>query len=454
MNMPFSPLSLTARRAPKTNALSTEKSANEEGATTTESQSTALANLKNVADGFTSQGLKPTFASVARTPATLQADLLNAWETHYKTPVGDADLAPGIDVMFKYLHGGDYFRDRLDGIHLDDNLGPNKDLDFLLVPNRNRYKPAGGCACPFCSQPDPIERGLNWRNYQVLANSFPYAPKASNHIVIATETHVPQSFSSELLGDMIDFQKLQSNPVSMHYNGIAGNSQKHFHWHATAETYPLQTQLDDDKLPLKTLRETPEGRVCSYEQGADDKGDPGFYRGILLEGNKEFVSRWATRIVDKMNKDPVVKKHYNMLLLKSDAGKVRLVIIPRNARPDGGKIRIGALGVAGRGVLVAEKLPDDAVDNMRDYIDESTARPSDLAWLKPLVQTPKSGALFARMLDYSGIHAGLMQSRCPGTRPASHRRSLHYTSINQDLDSLLAVPLNTVPLNTVPTKHK
>ncbi|MCP4498674.1 MAG: hypothetical protein GY822_01750 [Deltaproteobacteria bacterium] len=37
----------------------------------------------------------------------------------------------------------------------------------------------------------------------------------------------------------------------------------------------------------------------------------------------------------------------------------------------------------------------------------------------------------------------------PGTRPASHRRSLHYTSINQDLDSLLAALLNTVP-----TKHK
>ncbi|MCP4503320.1 MAG: hypothetical protein GY822_25570 [Deltaproteobacteria bacterium] len=28
----------------------------------------------------------------------------------------------------------------------------------------------------------------------------------------------------------------------------------------------------------------------------------------------------------------------------------------------------------------------------------------------------------------------------PRARPANHRRSLHYTSINQDLDSLLAAP--------------
>ncbi|MCP4501105.1 MAG: hypothetical protein GY822_14190 [Deltaproteobacteria bacterium] len=50
-----------------------------------------------------------------------------------------------------------------------------------------------------------------------------------------------------------------------------------------------------------------------------------------------------------------------------------------------------------------------------------------------------------RFVHIQRYSRGLMQSRRPGTRPASHRRSLHYTCINQDLDSLLGALLNTAP---------
>lgn len=338
-------------------------------------------------------------ALAARVKAPLRAEhtdpaprLLAAWAKPgaYKAPVSDAELGQGVQTMFTYLHDKGFFRDRLDGIERKAHLGPNGDLDFLLVPNRMRHKPTGNGAhvCPFDSQPDPIERGLLWRDYQVLANAFPYAPKESQHTVIATEAHVPQGFSASMLGDMIDYQRLQPKPVSMHFNGIAGNSQRHFHWHAQGEVWPLQKKLDAGRLETTPLRRTAQGTVSTYEED--------FFRGFLVEGTRNFVTRQAARIVREMEKDPTIAGHYNMLLLQPRAGQIRLAVVPRLALSDGAKHQIGALGVAGRGVLVKDHLPEDAVANMIARVDATVPRPSTLPWVAALKAAPESDAISLR----------------------------------------------------------
>jgi len=126
--------------------------------------------------------------------------------------------------------------------------------------------------------PQSQQRGLSWRDYVIWPNAFPYVPVAEQHILITTARHQPQGFSPALLGDMLDFQAAAAGarPLTLFFNGVAGNSQFHLHWQAVRESLPLERALDAGRLALTPAVRTPNGRVDSYDRD--------LHAGILVSG--------------------------------------------------------------------------------------------------------------------------------------------------------------------------
>lgn len=281
---------------------------------------------------------------------------------------------------------------------LVDGLGPERDLEVTLVPGRppaRRAHDAGACACPFCVPPDPRQRAVAWRHWDILANCFPYTQPGGLHLVIAWRGHALQSFSPRILGDMIDLQRLLPAQSVLHYNGLAGNSQGHLHWQATQERLPLLAHLDSATLPLRSLRHDADLQLHSF--------DHGFFSGLLLSGTKAGVVRMAARIVDELDGDPLTRGHYNLLLLPARAGQVRLVVIPRRADavsvevPGLGPVRPGAFDLAGRGVLPRAEAPDDIGAIMVDLARRTVVRPGELGWLAGTARRPAVDVVALRL---------------------------------------------------------
>jgi len=196
---------------------------------------------------------------------------------------------------------------------------------------------------------------------------------------------------------MIDYQRFASQdaPVTMHYNGIAGNSQFHLHWQATREKLPLQRMLDAGTLQLERWHSAANGHIDSY--------DHGYYAGLVVTGDKSYVTRWAQLLVEKLDADPLTRGAYNMLLLHPADGQVRLVVIPRradNLKPEigaFGKVGVGAFNLGGTVVVPRDAVPDSFGADYVAAATKSVVRPAELSWLRELVQQPTHPMLRARI---------------------------------------------------------
>jgi hypothetical protein len=175
---------------------------------------------------------------------------------------------------------------------------------------------------------------------------------------------------------MIAYQRAAGSdePVTLHYNGKAGNTQFHLHWQASRETLPLERLLDSGALATSPLVTTAAGRVMSYEDG--------FYAGLVVSGEVGFVSRQAGEIIAALERDPACGGAYNLLLLKPRRGQARLVIIPRRAESSG----FGAFPLGGVLVVPRETLPAGFGLEMEAAARDAVVRPSQLAWLAQLAR--------------------------------------------------------------------
>ena len=55
------------------------------------------------------------------------------------------------------------------------------------------------------------------------------------------------TYEPNILKDMIDFYLLKQNGT-MFFNGLAGNSQYHFHFHYIQEPLPIETYINDSVI--------------------------------------------------------------------------------------------------------------------------------------------------------------------------------------------------------------
>jgi hypothetical protein len=333
-------------------------------------------------------------------PVNHPADCREVWKSGLLARVADGQVALAVDTLFDYHVKAGFFGVRTEGMRREHGVGPDK-VDVQYAPNRDKVplvevNAHGSKECALCRPPMPEERGLSWRGYNVWPNAFPYLPESQQHVVITAARHVGQSFSAAILGDMVDYQRAASRdqPVTMHYNGIAGNSQFHLHWHASRELLPLQRMVDDGSLPLTRLHAGRGGHVDTYDRG--------FFTGILVTGDKGYVTRWAASIVSRLDGDPLTRGAYNLLLLHPRDGQVRLAVIPRradNLKPEVGsfgKVGLGAFSLGGTIVVPRESVPPTFGQDLCAAVDQTLVRPHQLPWLQELARAPSHPALVAR----------------------------------------------------------
>ena len=315
---------------------------------------------------------------------------LNAqWETKWTASAQTPELEGAVDALFERINGKHLLDERYEGMRVVSGLGSEGALETILVPGRNerpttQLKVSGVEHSDLSLQSMTDERAIAWKDYVVRPNIYPYAPMSSNHLIIATATSQPQSFSPRRLSDLIDFQNVVGahHPITLHYNGIASNSEFHWHWQATQETVPLERELDSGHLKLDVHARGEHGLVASY--------DHGFFAGLLVQGPPKYVVEQATEVVRRLDADPLTRGAYNMLLLKPKDGQTRLVVIPRRAddlKPRTekfGAMALGATSLAGRLIRVAADVPDGWVEASEQAARETVVRPAELGWLDEL----------------------------------------------------------------------
>ncbi len=333
-------------------------------------------------------GARDLFDLFEKTSGIQKPPLTTRWQHTRVVAVGDGEVKSSVDALLAYHAAVGFYGERIAGMQR--LTLPDSTIEIQLAPNRNKAplgrQNNGDADCVLCNPPQKEERGLLWRNWVIWPNAYPYVPLAGKHILLASHKHQGQGVDTDVLSNMIDYQKLAGN-VTMHYNGIAGNSQFHRHWHATCERLPLQRLLDDGALRLAPIVQGQRGEVATFEQG--------FYSGVLVRGSKRFVLNEANTLLAKLNLDPTTLGAYNLLLLPSAGEEVRLVVVPRradNLRPVlAGHGRVGFGAFSSGGVLVMRKLPQDiAVAELPSVFTRlaqaTIVPPSKLAWLRPQEQ--------------------------------------------------------------------
>jgi hypothetical protein len=130
------------------------------------------------------------------------------------------------------------------------------------------------------------------------------------------------------------------------------------------------------------LRRDVNGTLASYDQG--------IFAGLLVQGTKGYVVSQATELAAQLDRDPLTRGAYNMLLLKPLDGRTRLVVVPRradNLKPhlsNGDTTSVGAMGVGGFFVVEKATLPDGEVDALKKAERETIVPPRELGWLEAL----------------------------------------------------------------------
>jgi len=343
----------------------------------------------------------PSAVRVQKKPAVqVGVRLEETWTRARVARIEDRELPTAVDTLYDHTLRSGYIGDGFKGMQRLTEYGPDGHLEVQLCPNRRKTPKATGphaaCDCALCGPPGG-EPGLRWRDYVIWPNRYPYVEAESQHLVITAAQHQPQGFTPQLLSDMIDYQLFAGSkkPVTLHYNGIASNSQFHLHWQATHERLPLERMLHDGTLQTTVLRSSEAGKVESYDQG--------FFRGIAVSGKKDFVCRWAQRIITKLDSDFTVRGTYNLLLLPSARGEARLIILPRRADDvtpvvePFGKMVLGAMSLGGLLVLPKDEIPDTLDDALLPGLRRSTVAPRELKWLPELMEQPESSLLALRL---------------------------------------------------------
>jgi hypothetical protein len=303
--------------------------------------------------------------------------------------VGAGGLPDALDDLFAHHLDIDFFGDRFDGMRRLVGTGDEGEFEVQLVPNRTSTPIARKAhdTCALCDPPDPRERGIDWRGYTIWPNAYPYVPADRQQVVIATRTHVGQGFSPELLGDMITYQReaTRDEPLTLHYNGIAGNTQFHLHWQASRGLVPLERRLDAGELGSHPLHDDARGAVLAFDRG--------FYAGLVVTGDDAYVLAWSTVIMRELERDPLTRAAYNLLLLAPGSRGARLAVIPRRhscLRPrlsNGAHVVFGAYSMAGVMVVPLPSVPGGFYREVLAAARSTVVRPSELTWLAPAALT-------------------------------------------------------------------
>lgn len=338
--------------------------------------------------------LAPVGTKLRGLGASVRARVLEALGKREIPVVQDNELLAAVDALFAHARGHTDLAARHEGnalVSIVDGTEAAKagPLELFFAPHRHPEAGEAGHkddGCPFCA-PDRELGVLRWRGRHILPNAFPYTPSSSKQLLLIPTEHAGQDFDGAFFADVLALQRALGARTAMHFNGRAGNSQPHLHWHAHEERLPLERRLDAGALPLAPMASRFGAALSSYDDGE--------LRGLLVQGADDAaVAAFAAEVAAALERDPTVAGRFNMLLLRRSGGEARLVIVPRRAAAlvttdaVAGKMSGGALDVAGRRIIESDSAAPGLVDAWRAYLRASTV---DVAEIKGL-PTEMSGA--------------------------------------------------------------
>ncbi|MBK8011049.1 MAG: metallophosphoesterase [Deltaproteobacteria bacterium] len=211
------------------------------------------------------------------------------------------------------------------------------------------------------------------------------------HLLVTTRTHEEQGFDLQRLGSIIDLQHALRaagrGDRTFFFNGIMGNSQAHWHWQLTDAQFPFSRLLDQGRILLTTIRRTPQIVISTYDQG--------LMKGVLFEGTKASVQRWAQQLVRGLEDHPESEGRYNLALLPLRGDRTRLIVIPRRA-PTPETKAVGTLTYLGHILVQAETVSDE---NLRAHLSaahEQVIAPRTLSVVQALRDAPEPPILALR----------------------------------------------------------
>lgn len=261
------------------------------------------------------------------------------------------------------------------------------ELEVDLFPARAKVAlqrhDAGTDGCSLCQPPPEGVPNLRWRGYSFLPNTSAYVPSDGLHLVVRSTDHRPQGAALDDLGRMLELSRWAGGepPVTLHFNGLAGNTQFHWHWQLTTERLPLQRALEEGRLPQVVLRQSPGLKISRYALGV--------MQGLLLEGRAPAVQRWTAELVRRLEAEPLCRGRYNLMILPSRGDQVRLVVVPRRFLGEGAPMAHGAFSYAGRVIVSAAALNAEGVAAVRQKAVAELVSPLELPWLKDLARAPE-----------------------------------------------------------------
>ena len=327
--------------------------------------------------------------------------LLQALQLNTIEVVNDEELEFAISVLYRHVKDAGFFGEGFTDMHrvVDEKSG----LQVQLAPHR-KFLPRDSRAntvneCVLCRPHDHRSRRIQWRNLYCLPNKYPYLPAEHEHVLILTTEHRPQVFDSDVLRNLIDYQEFagRTRPVTLHFNGNAGNSQVHLHWQATHETLPIQSLIDNERLLSTPLYSSKHGTLASY--------DHGIFRGFLLEGNRDFLGACAELIVQYLcndartsftRDDGEASTTYNMVLLQPGKSGSRLLIQPRRASHlrvafgKVGRVGVGAFTLGGVFLMSKPAVPEGFFQQVTEEVRRTTVGVDEFEWVDELLSKVKA----------------------------------------------------------------
>ena len=218
-------------------------------------------------------------------------------------------------------------------------------------------------ACILCHEinnpnivyPLTLMRLLLWRGYLIIPNIFPYF---KHHYLVMSSNHNEGKFNElghqnithqniQVIIDMIDFYKLINYDGTIFFNGMAGNSQNHFHYHHIKDELPIQKYLElESNLTIEKYTSKNNTDILLFSNK-----DTNCLNGIVFSGEN------LPQTIFSFLKGISSEFQYNIIIYHSN-NKTKVVVFVRKM-PKNGRILYNISASLLGGIFNRVKMPMD-----------------------------------------------------------------------------------------------
>jgi hypothetical protein len=178
-------------------------------------------------------------------------------------------------------------------------------------------------------EPLSLAKIILWKGYLIRPNDFPYL---ENHLLLMSSDHNNGSdgyrgtqdelhLKKHILKDMVQFYKLMNMEGTMFFNGLAGNTQLHFHFHYVKEKFPLEDFIfKSTDLIYNEFKTKNKSKVFIFDSDTKKK----CFRGLLFIGSDKHVCSNVYKVLKKIKS---MEYEYNVIIMPNRDQKKNIVMV-------------------------------------------------------------------------------------------------------------------------------